>query len=435
MRTIVLLLLLTPGIIQAFSQGFEPNYDESQVPFYTLPNPLVCFDGTKVKSVKKWEEVRRPEILKFFSKNVYGITPPYIFPEISYKIISEDRAALDGKAIRKEVLVEFDKKYPEFNLTILIYLPSHHIGSVPLFLATNIFGNHVISDDPGITLTSKWIRNSSKAKVVNNRATEASRGIRSYRWPIERIIERGYGVATYYSGDLDRDTCDGYSYGIQKLFAEEGQNEPQPDEWAVLGAWAWGLSRCMDYFETDDEIDHTKVAVFGHSRTGKAALWAGAQDERFAVVISNDSGCGGAAISRRQFGETIGCITGHSPHWFCANLKKFGDNIGNMPVDQHMLVALIAPRPVYIASADKDRWADPKGEFLSAKHAGPVYSLFGLKGLGVEAMPEVNQPVFNQIGYHVREGGHDILPFDWECFMNFTDYHFSNPNRENHSGR
>ena len=406
----------------ALAQVPPANYDETKIPEFTLPDPLVCADGTRITTAEEWTNKRQPELLQLFAEQMYGKVPTCELTVTVTRV--EEGTAYDGMAIRREVdltvtrIVTRGEK--SLTMTLLLYIPKSD-KPVPAFVGLNFAGNHAAVDDPAVTLNPNWMRDMKDKGVVDHKATEASRGTSASRWPIDLALSRGYAVGTMYYGDIDPDFDDGFTNGIQGFC-----DKPAADEWGSIAAWAWGLSRILDYLETDKQIDASRVAVLGHSRLGKTSLWAGAADERFGLVISNDSGCGGAALSKRVIGESVHRINTAFPHWFCDNFVAYNSNEGALTFDQHELIALIAPRPVYVASASEDLWADPKGEYLSCYYADPVYRLLGTSGLG-EGKPSPEPPAVDQprssgvIGYHNRTGKHDITRYDWEQYLNFAD--------------
>jgi len=400
----------------AMPKGF--NDDESKVPMFTLPELLVSQSGVSIKTVADWEKTRRPEILSLFETQVFGKVPEGSF-QLSFSEPKTDREALNGTAVRKQVSLILSKHGNSFSIPMLIYLPKQQKQSpCPIFVGYNFKGNHAIHSDPGIDLSQQWPKPNSTKQTQ-----PVPRGAAASRWPIEKVLSSGYGVATIFYEDVDPDFYDGFKNGIHAIFSQDTSNPRPKDQWGSIATWAWVLSRAVDYFETDQEIDAHKTIVIGHSRLGKTALWAGANDTRFAITISNNSGCGGAALSRRRFGETVARINTSFPHWFNDQFKTYNDNENNLPIDQHMLIALMAPRPVYVASAEQDLWADPKGEYLSAYYAGPAYKLYGLSHLKSKEPAEIQTPVMTTIGYHKRYGVHDLTAYDWENYLKFADLH------------
>jgi hypothetical protein len=324
--------------------------------------------------------------------------------------------------MRRQVTLTFGTGPKAVAAHVLMYVPAKATAPVPAFAILNFQGNQAITTDPAVALATSWLPNDDPG-IVDHRATEKARGTETTRFPVDLIVSRGYALVTAYYGDFDPDFDDGFQNGVHPLFYTGGQTRPADGEWGSIGAWAWGLSRILDYLQTDHVIDATRVAVAGHSRLGKAALWAGVQDTRFALVISNESGSGGAALHKRIYGETVADITRAFPHWFTSGFRQFAGHEERLPFDQHELLAMVAPRPLYVASAEGDQWADPKGEFLSAKNADPVYRLLGTDGLGVAEMPPADHPVGGTIGYHMRTGPHNLTGYDWEQYVAFADRH------------
>lgn len=417
----LLFLALINCVVDGTAAPAPANYDEDKVPAYTLPDPLVFEDGQPVASPAEWPR-RRAEILRVLQDQMFGVMPRR--PEIVRFVTRESGPAFDGKALRKQIRIWFAAEDKGPFIDLLLYLPKTDKTS-PVFLGLNFNGNHCVNADPDILLTESWVRSSNPTghavQNADNRASEGGRGKNANRWEVEYLVSRGYALATVYCGDIDPDLDDDFKNGVHALFPATGSPRPS-NAWGTVCAWAWGLSRAMDYLQTDPAINPSQVAVMGHSRLGKAALWAGAMDERFALVISNNSGCGGAALSKRAYGERIANLASSFPHWFCSNFYRYAGNEQALPFDQHMLVAAIAPRAVYAASAEEDTWADPKGEFLSLLNAAPVYAFLGAGGFPATEMPPVMQPISGErMGYHYRTGKHDVTRYDWERYTEFAD--------------
>ena len=372
----------------------EFNYYEEKVASYKLPDVLTALNGEKVSDAKMWTKVRRNGILELFRENVYGRVPSTPYTK-NFKLVNEDKNAMNGNATLKQIDITIASGGKSLAIHLTLFVPNKVSGPVPVIL------------------------------LIDNRGpanTDPTRQVKSEFWPAEDAVGRGYAIAVFSNSDVDPDNFDDFKNGIHGLL---DRGVRTPDAWGTLSAWAWGASRCMDYFETDNDIDKKKVGVVGHSRGGKAALWAGAEDQRFSLVISNESGCGGAALARRRYGETVARINSSFPHWFCTNYKKWSGNEDAMPVDMHMLLALIAPRALYVDCASDDLWGDPYGSYLALYNAVPVFSLFDPGTAIPQNMPPLNKPITSRkIGYHIRDGVHNMLLKDWNWFMDFGDVVF-----------
>lgn len=406
-----------PASVNRIVAGIPVNYDEDKVGTYTLPDPLVMNNGKKVKNASMWYKKRRPEILNMFYEYQYGKVPGKP-KDMSFNVFDKGTPALDGKAVRKQVTVYFTGDTSDFKMDILIYLPAKASGPVPLFLNVSFSANATVVNDPGIKTGLVWGRDGKR--VPANRAGGFG------RMDISQFLSEGIGFATICYGDIEPDFAKGYKYGIRSYYERPDTAYPAPDKWGAISAWSWGLSRAMDYFETDPQIDANKVALFGVSRLGKTVLWTGVRDTRFGMVIASCGGEGGAALSRRNYGENIDHMTHPSRYFyqFAGNWRNYKDDFSKSPVDAHMLVALMAPRPLLLQTGDTDYWSDPKGEFLSAVAAEPVWTLLGKKGLGTNVWPAAGQPVLNDLGYYMHAGGHGAMPADYPVFIKFMKMHF-----------
>jgi hypothetical protein len=400
---------LAKAIAGAAKYTFPVNYDEALATGYTLPDPLVLTSGKPVRDADTWNNKRRPEILKLIEENQYGRSPGR--PSgMTFDVFDKGTPAFDGKAIRRQVTVYFsaDKTGPKMDL--LLYVPAAAQKPAPLLLNLSFSANSTTVNDPGVKPGEIWTPAKKKVPAAQGRAFG--------RIDVARVIDRGYGFATVYYGDIDPDFDGGVSLGVRALYPA-----PAPDEWGSIAAWSWGLSRALDYLETDKAVDAKQVAILGVSRLGKTVVWAGAHDPRFALVIASCSGEGGAALSKRNYGETVKALNVRYGYQLAANYQKWGDHVPQMPFDAHMVLSLIAPRPILLQTGDTDVWSDPKGEFLAAVAAGPVYRLLGKEGLGTDRMPAPGEPIFHTLGYYEHAGGHGTIPSDWDRFLNFMDLH------------
>jgi hypothetical protein len=423
-KTTTVLSVMMLYACTAFSQkappdtvaGIPVNYDEDKVGTYSLPDPLTLADGKKVKDSRTWISKRRPEILALYEQYQFGKIPA-LPQKLRAEVFDKGTPAFNGKAIRRQVRIYLAKDTSVHKVDLLIYLPADAAKPSPLLLNVSFSANSNVVNDPGVRPGLIW---SKEGKRIPAPATEFG------KLNIEQFISAGIGIATVCYTDIEPDSKEGAKFGIRAYYAQLLNSKPAPDDWGAISAFSWGLSKAMDYLETDKDIDAKKIALTGASRLGKTVLWTGARDTRFAMIIASISGEGGAALSRRNFGETVKHITDTSRYFyqFAPNYHTYSDRISDLPIDGHMLISLIAPRPLLLQTGDTDFWSDPKGEFLAAVAAEPVYTLFRKDGPKTSVMPAAgDSSMLNTLGYFMHKGGHTVLPSDWEIFIRYMKKH------------
>jgi hypothetical protein len=387
-----------------------------------LPDPLVMFDGRRVTTREQWFRERRPELIALFEHYMYGSMPPAP-KDIHGRLERTNIAAFNGRATIKQVTITFGA-LPLSPIHLMLVIPNDREDPAPVVLSMNYFGNHTLVRNSAVPLSTNWMPERGEG-VVNNRSTEASRGTWVDIWQIEKTIARGYAIATFYNGDIDPDRPD--ERGIQNYY---GKQDPKY-HCGTIAAWAWGLQRAVDYLVTDPDVDRRRIIVTGHSRLGKAALLAAAFDERIALAIPHQAGCGGSAPSRTTIkrAETVKQINDKFPHWFNATFKEFNDFSDKLPFDQHCLVALCAPRPVLFSNGRQDIWINPEGQFDVLRAAAPVYRFLGAGDFAATELPPDGKLIASTLGYFVRPGGHSLRPEDWTAFLDFADTHLGPPNK------
>ena len=395
--------------------GIQVNYTEAKVGSYTLPDPLKCLDGQIVEDSQTWFNKRRKEIINLFEESQFGITPKDKI-EVNYDVFEREGPAFDNSAKRTQVTLNLSGNQKEKKIDLLYYVPTNATKPVPVLLYISFMANSQLIDDPQIKEGSIWNREQKRIP--------AGRKSMFGKFDVSTILENGFGFATVYYGDIEPDFADGYKYGVRSLFEDAAFNKP--DSWGAIAVWSWGLSKILDYFETDNKIDANSIIIMGVSRLGKTVLWAGALDERFASVVAVCSGESGAALSRRNYGETIAHIASPTRYyyWFAPKYQEYGTYVNGLPIDGHMLISLIAPRPILLVTGNTDKWSDPYGEYLAAVAAEPVYELLGKEGLGTKIMPSPGTPVLNDISFYMHDGGHGLPKDDWKIIFDFLKKYF-----------
>ena len=381
-----------------------------------LPDPLLMFDGSKVATKEQWNQQRRPELKALFQHYMYGFLPAPA--AVTAKVEAEKKDLFGCKATLRDVTLTYGPAGTP-PLSLLVVQPNKTTGKIPMWIGINFSGNHTALADPIVSLPKSWMAKHNPG-VINERATDAGRGKQVDVWNIELIIDRGYGIAMFYYGDVDPDKND-FTDGVHPHFLKPGQKELGKHDWGSVAAWAYGAHRVVDYLLTDAAVDPKRIALVGHSRLGKATLLAGALDERIALVIPHQAGCGGTAPSRGKIGEPVKRINDVFPHWFNDTFPEFNEQTDKLPFDQHSLVALCAPRAVLLSNAIEDQWANPSGQFEMLQAADPVYRFLGVEGLEAKAVPELGTLANSRLGYFIREGKHSMTTADWKAFLDFAD--------------
>lgn len=398
-------------------KGANPNFHEEKVNPYKLPDLFHSISGKVISTFEEWNLERRHEILKLYEDYIFGSSP--VNASVSFKKSGREKVNIKT-GICAQLYNIFLNQSNTLLTQFVVFSPLNTKDPVPAFLGPNVLGNQSVTDLFSLPLSTSWVYPRPELGIDDSgHATLASIGAHSSRWPLEMIIKRGYAVVSFHYADLFPDKPDGRSESIQPFFEHSAISY----SWGALATWAWGMIKVMDCLKYIETINEQKVIAIGHSRLGKASLWAGAQDKRFAAVIANESGEGGAAISRRKFGERVSDIVQHFPHWFNEEYRLFSNEEERMPVDSHFLISLLAPRAVYISSAEEDLWSDPKGEFSGLAEASKVWRLGDcVTGSSLYSeMPSVEEPLSGILSYHIRSGGHGITDYDWGSFLDFSD--------------